>query len=59
MIIELGAGTAIPTVRGFGERANGTLIRINPTEPQIGKPSAISLRLGALEGIRLLADRLR
>lgn len=59
VIIELGAGTAIPTVRRFGERANGTLIRINPTEPQVGKPSAISLPLGALEGIRLLADRLR
>lgn len=58
VVIELGAGTAIPTVRHFGERAGGTLIRINPTEAQIGKPTAVSLKLGALAGLELLAGRL-
>lgn len=56
VVIELGAGTAIPTVRHFGERAGGTLIRINPTEAQIGKPTAVSLKLGALAGLELLAS---
>lgn len=58
VVIELGAGTAIPTVRQFGECAGGTLIRINPTEAQIGKPTAVSLKLGALAGLELLAGRL-
>lgn len=58
VVIELGAGTAIPTVRHFGERAGGTLIRINPTEAQIGKQTAVSLPLGALAGLELLAGRL-
>lgn len=59
VIIELGAGTAIPTVRRFGERAGGTLIRINPTEPQIGKPTAIGLKLGAFEGLSMIEAALQ
>ncbi|WP_374483817.1 hypothetical protein [Zoogloea sp.] len=55
VVVELGAGTAIPTVRHFGERAGGTLIRINPTEAQIRSPRAVSLPLGALTGLELLA----
>lgn len=58
VVIELGAGTAIPTVRHFGERAGGTLIRINPTEAQIGKPTAVSLQLGALAGLTRLIGRM-
>ena len=58
VVIELGAGTAIPTVRLFGERACGTLIRINPTEAQIRAPTAISLPVGALAGLERLAEKL-
>jgi NAD-dependent SIR2 family protein deacetylase len=63
-VVELGAGTAIPTVRMTSERVartfGGTLIRINPREPQvpdgfIGIPSgaratleAIAAELGSL-----------
>jgi NAD-dependent SIR2 family protein deacetylase len=58
-VIELGAGTAIPTVRQASEqvlqRINGTLIRINPRED--GVPSGhIGLPLGAAEGIRRVGD---
>ena len=38
VVIEMGAGTAIPTVRNQGnrwERAGATLIRINPRESQV------------------------
>jgi len=38
-IVEIGAGTSIPTVRSTSERAaaltGGTLIRINPREPEV------------------------
>lgn len=57
VVIELGAGTAIPTVRHLSERGGGTLIRINPTEAQIGKPTDISVPLGALAGLELIAQR--
>ncbi len=33
--IEMGAGTAVPTVRYFSERLPGTLIRINVREPEV------------------------
>ena len=50
-VLELGAGTNVPTVRMFSERiARGprrTLVRINPREPQLGsgfeRPSPDSL----------------
>jgi NAD-dependent SIR2 family protein deacetylase len=55
VVVELGAGTAIPTVRHTSERVGGfrgaTVVRINPREPQISAPH-ISLPCGALEGVR-------
>jgi len=54
VVVELGAGTAIPTIRSLserlGSRSNATVIRINPREPQIPSPH-LSLRCGALEGM--------
>lgn len=52
--IELGAGTAIPTVRFECESLGSRLIRINPREAQT--PSGISLGLGAGEALRRLQD---
>jgi NAD-dependent SIR2 family protein deacetylase len=54
VIVEIGAGTAIPSVRHFGEAARGVLIRINPTEPEVPKGKGYGLRMGGLEGIRRL-----
>jgi hypothetical protein len=54
VIIECGAGTAIPTIRYLGERLGtgpgATLIRINPREPQTPPPH-LSLPCSALEGL--------
>ena len=55
VIIECGAGTAIPTIRYLGERLGNrpgvTLIRINPREPRTPSPH-LSLPCSALEGLR-------
>ena len=58
-VIELGAGTAIPTVRLMSERIvqqlHGKLIRINPREPMVPE-GHFSLESGALVGIRQLEE---
>ncbi len=59
VVIELGAGTAIPTVRLFGEQAGCPLIRINPAEPAVGLHRDIALPLGALDGITRIATILK
>jgi NAD-dependent SIR2 family protein deacetylase len=49
VVVELGAGTAVPTVRWVSERllaAGATLIRINPRE-EFGPAGTIGLPLGA------------
>ena len=56
VVIEMGAGTAIPTIRATSERlgwghGNITVIRINPREPEITAPH-LSLPCTALEGLR-------
>jgi NAD-dependent SIR2 family protein deacetylase len=48
VVIEIGAGRAVPTVRLECESAGGTLIRINPYEAE-GKETAIAFPCGALE----------
>lgn len=48
--IELGAGNAIRSVRRECEQFPGTLIRINPREPEV-PPGGISIPLGALEAL--------
>ena len=55
-VIELGAGTAIPTIRATSERLSwhyegATVIRINPREPDIKTPH-ISMPCEALEGLQ-------
>jgi hypothetical protein len=63
VVIEMGAGTAIPTIRATSEqlgwRYEGcTVIRINPREPEIKAPH-ISLACGALEGLRRIEEALK
>jgi NAD-dependent SIR2 family protein deacetylase len=53
VVIEVGAGTAIPTIRSTSEHLGsrgGVVIRINPRESQIDLPH-LSLPVGALEGL--------
>lgn len=50
VVIECGAGTAIPSVRYECERQSGQLIRINPREAQV-PADGLSLPMGALDGL--------
>lgn len=55
VVIEMGAGMAIPTVRSECELAGGTLIRINPRDPE-ASDDAISLPLGAHEALQRIQE---
>lgn len=56
VVIECGAGTAIPSVRSFARNVadpRGALIRVNPREPQVPVGN-VGLPLGALGAIQRL-----
>lgn len=55
--IELGAGTAIPTVRFECEHVADTVIRINPRDHQV-PAHGISIPCGALQALTLLEQEL-
>lgn len=56
-VIEIGAGTGVPTVRYECESKFATLIRVNPRDPLV--PSGgISLPMGGLEALQAIADRM-
>lgn len=61
VVIECGAGLAIPTVRHFCEeiaaKSKGTLIRINVREAEVPE-GQIGLAMGALEALKALDKRL-
>jgi len=61
VIVEVGAGTAVPTVRMTSEqlahRPGATLIRINVREPQVPR-NHIGIALGGLEALREIAERI-
>lgn len=55
VVIEIGAGLQVPTVRRFAESCGGRLIRINPDEATVPPGGhAIALPLGGLAGIASL-----
>ena len=60
VIVEIGAGTAVPTVRMTGERIarnfGAKLIRLNPREPEIDRSLGWGFDVGGLEGIRRLME---
>ncbi|MES2535506.1 MAG: Sir2 family NAD-dependent protein deacetylase [Pseudomonadota bacterium] len=58
VVIESGAGTAIPSVRRLGEVFKAPLIRINPRESEVHRGSDIALPTGALNGLRMLQAEL-
>jgi hypothetical protein len=51
LVIEIGAGTAIPSVRYASESMNTEVIRINPRESQ-GAGNVLSIPAGSLESLR-------
>jgi NAD-dependent SIR2 family protein deacetylase len=58
VVIELGAGTAIPTVRIIGQEVGGPLILINLRESQVPRKTDLGLAVGALAGLRGIAAAL-
>ena len=61
VVVECGAGIAIPTVRlaceDIARRYGATLIRINPREPEVPEDQ-ISLPMGAYDALRALDERM-
>lgn len=51
LVVEVGAGTRISTVRQFGGSTRWPLIRINPDEDSVGNRPGVGLALGALDAL--------
>ena len=61
VVVEIGAGSAVRTVRQHAElatAANGALIRINPQDSQVRDGRGVSLALGAAEALTGIDARL-
>ncbi|RMD47064.1 MAG: NAD-dependent deacetylase [Aquificota bacterium] len=62
VIIEIGAGKAVPTVRITSEKIahsfDGVLIRINPRDYEVPSKRHISIPLGGLEGIKKITEEI-
>lgn len=56
VVVEIGAGTAIPSVRHFSHRISheldGRIIRINPGESKVPSSLDVGLAMGSLEALR-------
>lgn len=59
VVIELGAGTSIPSVRRYSERFGAHYLRINPREAQTPGTLGIGIDGGALAVLTALDERLR
>ncbi len=55
VVVELGAGTAIPSVRHFSHRLsrdyNARIVRINPREPQVPGSDDVGIAAGAMQAL--------
>ena len=58
LVIEIGAGTEIPTVRHLAESMNTDIIRINPKESQ-GAGNVLSISDGGLEALQKIDNVIR
>lgn len=59
VVLEAGAGTAVPTVRLFGEGFAPRFIRINPRDDGLPAGGGIALKTGAAAGIAEVLRQLR
>jgi hypothetical protein len=57
VIVEIGAGTDLPTLRRKGENLQAPMVRINPVDADIGSGKGVGLRMGALDALKLLASQ--
>lgn len=62
VLIELGAGTAIPSVRHFSQRVirqfGGRLVGINPNECEVQTRLDVGLTVGAAAGLSVISKLL-
>lgn len=58
VVVELGAGRAIPTVRRFCERSGPRIVRINPREFAIDPSRGVGIAGNALDMLRMLDEML-
>lgn len=56
VILELGAGIDLPSIRRIGESRGLPLIRINPRHPAIRAGAGVSLPMTALHGLQLIVE---
>jgi hypothetical protein len=60
VVIELGAGTEVATVRAFSERIaklyHATLIRINPREPDCDVTGSMGVPMAALAALQAIDE---
>lgn len=59
VVIELGAGIDLPTIRRKGEGMRVPMIRINPIDAAVHGAGSVGLEMGALQALTLIADELR
>lgn len=58
VVVELGAGSDVPSVRRLCEAQDAPLIRINPREPDVAPGAGVGIAAGALDALRRLRDAL-
>ncbi len=58
VVIELGAGVDIPSVRRMSALQRAPLVRINPRAPQLEGCAGVALPLGALAALQRIRDRI-
>lgn len=56
VVIEIGAGTGIPSLRNLSRRRVWPIVRINLGEAGVEEGEGVGLRAGALKGIRALVE---
>jgi NAD-dependent SIR2 family protein deacetylase len=63
LVVEIGAGTAVPTVRHFSHQViqawGGRLLRLNPDEATVPSAMDVGLPMGGLQAIRALDTGVR
>ena len=63
LVVELGAGTYVASVRYFSQQVihehGGRLVRINPRESEVPTPMDIGLPVGALQGLTAIDEVLK
>ncbi len=58
VVVEIGAGTDIPTIRILGQQMDAPMIRINPNESAVSDKNDVSLPMGCVEALRAIDDLL-